>query len=78
MHADKNKDKSIMNSVKKDKTQNETIYIAIVFFFSSCVPNLVLKILGNANTHLVNIHRFGWIFFIFSIFLTLVSLNFKK
>jgi hypothetical protein len=53
------KDKSTTNSVKKDKTQNDTFCIAICLFcFSSCVSNLVLKILGNANTHLVNIHRF--------------------
>jgi hypothetical protein len=48
-----------MNSAKKTKPQNDTIHVAFLFFcFSLCISNLIMKILGNVNTHLMNTNKF--------------------
>jgi hypothetical protein len=66
-HTPRNKkkeNKSNINSVKKDKVQIDTIHISIyIFRFYRCISNLVLKILGIANTHLVNTNIYIFPFF---------------
>jgi hypothetical protein len=56
------KDKLNMNSATKSHPQNDAIHIAISFLFffcfSQCISNLVLRILENVNTHLVDTHKF--------------------
>jgi hypothetical protein len=41
----------------------DSIHVGISFFcFSVCVSNLILKIIGIVNTHLMNTYIFWWIF----------------
>jgi hypothetical protein len=55
----------IRNTLRETKTRNptykaqiDTIHIAIYLFFCLYILNLVMKVLRNVNTHLVNTHRF--------------------
>jgi hypothetical protein len=47
-----------MNSILKKQKHKCNSHTNLCFFVSMCILNLVLKILGIANMHLVNTHNF--------------------